>query len=91
MELAIGGLTRFTTIDFPGHLAAVVFCHGCAWRCPGCHNGHLQDAATPSNLITWDKFLTFLDNRHGLLDGIVFSGGEPLLQKAKRVNVLAIS
>ncbi|OAD20855.1 hypothetical protein THIOM_003416, partial [Candidatus Thiomargarita nelsonii] len=27
----IGGLTPFTTLDFPGQLAAVIFCQGCAW------------------------------------------------------------
>ncbi|HEB87546.1 MAG TPA: anaerobic ribonucleoside-triphosphate reductase activating protein, partial [Gammaproteobacteria bacterium] len=32
MHLAIGGMQPFTSIDFPGKLAAVVFCRGCHWR-----------------------------------------------------------
>ena len=40
-RLAVGGLVPFTTIDFPGRLAAVVFCQGCPWRCTYCHNPHL--------------------------------------------------
>lgn len=77
MHLSIGGIEPFTTIDFPGRLAAVAFCRGCAWRCGYCHNAHLQAGATGND---WDALAAFLDSRRGLLDGIVFSGGEPLLQ-----------
>ena len=37
-EPAIGGLTPFSSVDFPGQLAAVVFIAGCPWRCGYCHN-----------------------------------------------------
>lgn len=75
----IGGLTPLTTIDFPDHLAAVLFCQGCSWRCSYCHNPHL----IPRNIktdITWNEVKLFLQKRIGFLDGVVFSGGEPLLQ-----------
>jgi pyruvate formate lyase activating enzyme len=78
-RLRVGGLQRFSSIDFPGHLAAVVFCQGCPWRCSYCHNPELLDAkAAPG--IAWDAVLAFLAQRKGLLDGVVFSGGEPTLQ-----------
>jgi pyruvate formate lyase activating enzyme len=77
--LRVGGLTPLTTIDFPGRLAAVVFCQGCAWRCSYCQNATLLEAGTPAAL-RWDDVLAFLGNRQGLLDGVVFSGGEPTLQ-----------
>jgi pyruvate formate lyase activating enzyme len=81
--LAIGGITAFTTVDFPDHLAAVVFCQGCPWRCRYCHNGHLQPrrSANPTRW-TWERFLAFLDDRRGLLEAVVFSGGEPTAQPA---------
>lgn len=79
--LRIGGLTPLTTIDFPGRLAAVVFCQGCPWRCGYCHNPALLDATQPGAL-AWDAVLAFLRQRRGLLDGVVFSGGEPLAQSA---------
>ena len=79
--LRVGGLTRFTTIDFPGQLAAVVFCQGCPWRCGYCHNPELLDARQPAAL-EWNAVLEFLRQRRGLLDGVVFSGGEPLAQSA---------
>ncbi|THF58647.1 anaerobic ribonucleoside-triphosphate reductase activating protein [Pseudothauera rhizosphaerae] len=79
--LRVGGLTPLTTIDFPGRLAAVVFCQGCPWRCGYCHNPHLIPAGAPPAL-RWDEVLAFLGRRRGLLDGVVFSGGEPTLQAA---------
>jgi len=81
MTLRMGGLTRLTTIDFPGRLAAVVFCQGCPWRCGYCHNPELLDATRPG-AIAWGQVLDFLRQRQGLLDGVVFSGGEPLAQSA---------
>ena len=81
--ICIGGMTSLTTIDFPGRLAAVVFCQGCPWRCRYCHNPHLQsfESAGPQIQKNWNDFLKFLEARVGLLDGIVFSGGEPTFQK----------
>ncbi len=79
--LRVGGLTRLSTTDYPGQLAAVVFCQGCPWRCGYCHNPHLLPVRGDSQ-ITWDDVLAFLRRRDGLLDGVVFSGGEPLAQHA---------
>lgn len=78
-RLAVGGLTPFTTIDFPGRLAAVVFCQGCPWRCTYCHNPHLLPRG--AGAMAWPDILKWLENRRDLLDGVVFSGGEPLLQR----------
>lgn len=80
-RLRIGGITPLTSIDFPGRLAAVLFCQGCPWRCSYCHNPELLDATAPGTL-AWSQVLAFLQNRRGLLDGVVFSGGEPTLQAA---------
>lgn len=75
----MGGLAPFTTIDFPGRLAAVVFCQGCPWRCGYCHNPHLLPARGEAR--AWPEVAAWLETRRGLLDGVVFSGGEPLLQR----------
>lgn len=77
--IRIGGLVPFTTVDYPGQLAAVVFCQGCPWRCAYCHNPHLLPAYGPQNH-AWADVLAFLERRRGLLDAVVFSGGEPTLQ-----------
>ena len=77
--LEIGGLTPLTTIDFPGRLAAVVFCQGCPWRCGYCQNAHLIPPSAEKR-VPWADVLAFLERRRGLLEGVVFSGGEPTLQ-----------
>lgn len=79
--LQVGGLTPFTTIDYPGRLAAVVFVQGCPWRCGYCHNPHLQPRGTGAGP-RWSEILAFLRRRAGLLDAVVFSGGEPTLDPA---------
>ena len=77
--LRVGGLTPLSATDYPGHLCAVVFCQGCAWRCGYCHNRHLR-ARLGEAAIPWPEVLAFLRRRRGLLDAVVFSGGEPTLQ-----------
>jgi len=79
--LRVGGLLPMTTLDYPDHLACVLFCQGCAWRCRYCHNPELIRAKVPTS-ISWDEVLRFLRKRRGLLDAVVFSGGEATLQKA---------
>ena len=78
--LRVGGLTRCSATDYPGKLAAVVYCQGCAWRCGYCHNPELQ-ATGARDAIAWSEVLLFLRRRTGLLDAVVFSGGEPTLQR----------
>ena len=70
-----------TTLDYPGHLACVLFCQGCAWRCSYCHNPELIRARVPTD-ISWQQVLSFLRKRRGLLEAVVFSGGEATLQKS---------
>lgn len=79
--LRVGGLTPLSASDYPDKLAAVVFCQGCAWRCGYCHNKHLIGKRGESP-IPWSQVLLFLEKRKGLLDAVVFSGGEPTLQAA---------
>jgi pyruvate formate lyase activating enzyme len=80
-HLRIGGITPLTTVDYPGQLAAVVFCQGCPWRCRYCQNGHLLGRQGAPGL-DWKTVGAFLDRRQGLLDAVVFSGGEPTAQAA---------
>lgn len=79
-QLQIGGVTPLTTIDFPGELAAVVFCQGCPWQCRYCQNTHLIPRSLRS-AIAWEDVVDLLGRRRGLLDAVVFSGGEPTLQR----------
>ncbi len=77
----LGGMTPLSTIDFPGRLAAVFYTQGCPLRCGYCHNPELWESRGPV-AIPWDEALAWLHRRRGLLDGVVFSGGEPTAQEA---------
>lgn len=79
--LAIAGLTPLSTCDWPDHLVATVFLQGCPWRCTYCHNPGILDPRTPG-VVPWSKVTDLLAKRAGLLDGVVFSGGEPTRQPA---------
>jgi anaerobic ribonucleoside-triphosphate reductase activating protein len=79
--LRVGGLVPLTTLDFPDHLACVLFCQGCGWRCRYCHNPGLIPACGEQEK-PWQEILDFLRERIGLLEAVVFSGGEPTLQLA---------
>nr|WP_299242508.1 anaerobic ribonucleoside-triphosphate reductase activating protein [uncultured Halomonas sp.] len=76
IHLPVAGLTPMTTLDYPGHLACVVFLQGCPLRCGYCHNPQMLPARRGKRE-EWEKILGFLESRRGLLDGVVFSGGEP--------------
>jgi anaerobic ribonucleoside-triphosphate reductase activating protein len=93
--LQVGGLTPFTSLDYPGQLAAVVFVQGCPWRCGYCHNPHLQPRAAaagsrPGAPPQWAEILAWLPKRAGLLDAVVFSGGEPTLDPALPAAIEAV-
>ncbi|MDE1949840.1 MAG: anaerobic ribonucleoside-triphosphate reductase activating protein [Burkholderiales bacterium] len=79
--IEVGGLTPLSTTDWPDHLAAVVFVQGCPWRCHYCHNRSLQPRGAGTGP-TWPELLPWLARRSGLIDGVVFSGGEPTLDRA---------
>ncbi|WP_245747914.1 anaerobic ribonucleoside-triphosphate reductase activating protein [Formivibrio citricus] len=71
---------RFSSCDWPGKLAAVVFISGCPWRCRYCHNPHLQTRSKEPGSPSWEEVVAWLESRKGLLDGLVFCGGEPLAE-----------
>jgi len=76
--LRIAGFQKNSFIDFPGNICCVVFTSGCNFRCPYCHNPDTVKGTGCS--VAEQDLLEFLKKRHGLLDGVVISGGEPTLQ-----------
>ncbi len=89
----IHGLQKLTLLDYPGKVACTVFLAGCNLRCPFCHNSELLDAAAAMPVMDDGELLAFLKKRQGMLDGVAFTGGEPLLRPElpellKRVHAL---
>ena len=78
--MKLQGLQKMTLLDYPGRVACTVFLGGCDFRCPFCHNFELVVGPLPTYMEE-DEFFAFLDKRHGLLDGVAITGGEPCLRR----------
>lgn len=93
--MIIGGLQKFSLLDYPGGISAIIFTQGCNFRCQFCYNPMLvwptevgkskyaqateQQKVHPE--IKEDDLFVFLRSRVGKLDAVVITGGEPCLQK----------
>lgn len=80
--MLISGLMKFSMIDYPGKIAAVIFTQGCNIRCKYCHNPELIPPVNNfGQELKEEEVLKFLEKRKGSLEGVVITGGEPTLQK----------
>lgn len=77
--MVFSGMVKSSLIDYPGLVSAVLFAPGCNYDCWYCHNRSLL--GTDTKIISEKEVLDFLGERKKLLDGVVFSGGEAILQK----------
>jgi len=78
--MRIGGFQKFSLLDYPAKISAVVFTQGCNFRCPYCHNPELVDPEQFGEPIAESYILDFLKRRLGKLDAVVITGGEPTVQ-----------
>ena len=78
MCIKIGGVQKFSLLDYPDKISAIIFTSGCNFRCGYCHNPELFSSNSE-----WDeeRAMEFLRTRQGKLDGIVITGGEPTIHK----------
>ncbi len=83
--MIIAGLQKSTLIDYPGHIAAVVFTAWCNLRCGYCHNPEMvvpeRIIANQSTHISESIFYNFLDRRIWILDGVSICGWEPTIHR----------
>ena len=78
--MRIGGLQKFSFIDYPNKMAAIIFTQGCNFKCSYCHNPELVYPNIYKSPILEQQIFTFLENRKNQLDAVVITGGEPTLQ-----------
>ncbi|MEK7183049.1 MAG: anaerobic ribonucleoside-triphosphate reductase activating protein [Patescibacteria group bacterium] len=76
--MRIAGYQPLTLIDYPGHIAAIVFTQGCAFRCVYCHNPELIPIKGQDEL-SEAAILAQIEKDASMLDGVVVTGGEPTL------------
>jgi pyruvate formate lyase activating enzyme len=68
------GTVPLSFIDYPEKIAYVIFTHGCNLHCGYCHNL----GSKPSKLQRTEVMLDLLARKE-FIDGVVVSGGEPLI------------
>ena len=78
--MKIGALQKFSLIDYPGKVCAIIFTVGCNFRCGYCHNPELVDPKQFPKPMPAEKIISFLQKRKGKLEAITITGGEPTLQ-----------
>ncbi|MBU1684363.1 anaerobic ribonucleoside-triphosphate reductase activating protein [Patescibacteria group bacterium] len=95
--MLIGGLQKFSVLDYPGHISAIIFTKGCNFKCQFCYNPMLvYPSKKDHTLILENDLFYFLKKRIGKLDSVVITGGEPtvqqdlpkFIQKIKKLNYL---
>lgn len=74
--MRIAGYQPLTLIDYPGHVASIVFTQGCPFRCVYCHNPELIPSTSDSE-ISEESILKRIKEDAAMLDGVVVTGGEP--------------
>ena len=76
-KINVAGLVNDSIVDGVG-LRYVVFVQGCPRRCEGCHNAGTQPFVE-KRLMTSNEIMSEI-KKNPLLDGVTFSGGEPMCQ-----------
>ena len=74
----IYNITPFTLLDYPDKSACIIWYSGCNMRCLYCYN---PEIVLGKGSTSFPEAISFLQKRQGLLDAVVFSGGECLLHK----------
>ena len=79
--MIIDGFDKLTLLDYPGHIACIIFTRGCNFACSYCQNSSLINCNKSKGLVDSEDVLKYLNSRKKLIEGIVISGGEPTIQK----------
>lgn len=81
IRLRVGGITDMSTVDWYGNVSLVVFFAGCDFKCPYCQNSGLipLDSGREIDLSLVEERIRANER---IIDAVVFTGGEPLVQPA---------
>ena len=88
--MAIVGIDKLSLLDYEDKVSVVLFSQACNMRCPFCHNGVAILGASEEDEIDFNEILEFLKTRKGLIDAVVFSGGEPTMEQDLKVKIKAV-
>jgi pyruvate formate lyase activating enzyme len=74
-------------IDWDGKLATVLFFDKCNFMCPFCQNWELIQHPKNYPVIQWQDIAKMLRSKKEWIDGVVLTGGEPLVYKEEVFDV----
>jgi len=75
--MKIAHLQKVSLQDFPDTISCIIFLAGCSFRCPACYNANILELT--AGRVTEQEIFDFLEKRKGKLEGVVITGGEPLI------------
>jgi len=87
--MKIYGVNGVSVIDYPGKIASILFLGGCNLRCPFCHNASLVGDYNNLDYKNSEAVLEDLKRRKGFIDGVVITGGEPLINGNELIDLLS--
>lgn len=87
MVKSVSNITPFTLLDYPNKTACILWYAGCNMRCLYCYN---PEIVFGKGRFSFSEMVSFLETRKGLLDAVVFSGGECLLHKDIIEQILTV-
>jgi pyruvate formate lyase activating enzyme len=73
----LGGVIPFSTIDWRGKTAMVIFLRGCPLRCPYCQNYNLLEG---QHYVELKEIEAEIVKNKAFVDALILSGGEPFMQ-----------
>ncbi len=84
----IKGFQEVTLIDWEKTISSIIFLPGCNLRCGFCHSSALVTGTDTLDSIEFSDIKEFLRKKKGWIDGVVITGGEPLLEKKALFNLI---
>jgi pyruvate formate lyase activating enzyme len=78
IRLNYGGFIPLSTVDWRGRSVCTVFFRGCPLRCSYCQNSAIFNGEDYRSI---DEVIELIKGSQFAVSGVVFSGGEPTMQK----------
>ncbi|WP_440952780.1 anaerobic ribonucleoside-triphosphate reductase activating protein [Methanococcoides sp. FTZ1] len=86
MKVNFGEIIPISTVDWHGKASVVLFLRSCPFRCPYCQN---YEILTGSDMLDAKELEAKIDSSSPFVSSVVFSGGEPLVQKKAVMHLAA--
>jgi len=78
IQVNFGGFVPLSTVDWRGRSVCTVFLRGCPVSCTYCQNSAILSG---NDLRRIDDVIEMIRGSRSLVSGVIFSGGEPTMQK----------